>query len=56
MLYTNSTSPEEIAEKLVFLERNRQKILAYGLNGNSLYKRVLNQSHLAAQVSAICQD
>jgi hypothetical protein len=56
MLYTNSTSPEAIAEKLVYLEKNREEVLVYGRNGNSLYKRVLSQSHLAAQVSAICRD
>ena len=56
MLYTTAISPQAIAEKLVFLEKNRQKVLEYGINGNSLYKRLLNQRHLAAQVSAICLD
>jgi hypothetical protein len=56
MLFTFSTSPKAIAEKLVFLENNREKVLDYGFNGNSLYKTMLNQNHLSAQLKFICLE
>jgi len=54
MLFTTTNNPTEIAEKLVFLEANRGKVLEYGFNGNLLYKKVLNQNHLSAKVKSIC--
>ncbi len=54
MLFTDSTSPNAIVEKLISIQTNRQKAEEFGFNGNLLYKKLLGQNDLSAKLKSIC--
>ena len=54
MFFCDSSSPQDLAQSLLLLEKNRNLVREIGSNGHALYQSQMRQSHLANLVREIC--
>ena len=54
MFFCDSSRPQDLAQSLLILEKNRDLVREIGSNGHALYQNQMRQSHLANLVKEIC--